>query len=116
MLSKFEAGADYLLSQPFYDMRLLEIYSEFVPQQNIYWGISPVTSEKSKNYWEKVNNAVFPQSYLPTYEWNIQFAGRVLKHCATHKSNVYFMPISIDLEKYFLPIAKIADQVKNGID
>lgn len=101
MLKKFEAGTNYLLSQPFFDMRLLEIYSELVPHENIYWGISPVVTGKSKGYWEKVNHAIFPKNFQPTYEWNIHFAKEVLNHCSTHNSNIYFMPISINLENIF---------------
>ena len=106
MLSKLDAGADYLMSQPFFDMRLLQIYSELVPQQTLFWGISPVVTEKSKSYWERVNNAIFPASYTATYQWNVQFALDVLAHCKAYNTNVYFMPISIDLEKYFNPIAQ----------
>lgn len=105
MKNKIEAGASYLLSQPFFDLRLLEIYSEILPQEQVFWGISPVVSEKSMSYWQKVNNAVFPASFDVTYEWNIDFALHVLKFIKQNQGNAYFMPITIDLAKYFLPIA-----------
>jgi len=104
--NKLDAGVDYLLSQPFFDMRLLEIYSDFIPADKVYWGISPVITDKSKNYWERMNHAIFPADYKPTYEWNINFAKEVLAFCEKRGGNVYFMPIRIDLEKYFLPIIK----------
>jgi len=103
---KLDAGVDYLLSQPFFDMRLLEIYSDFVPAEKVYWGISPVITDKSKNYWERMNHAIFPADYEPSYEWNINFAKNVLSFAKEKGSNVYFMPIRIDLEKYFLPLLK----------
>lgn len=103
---KLDVGVDYLLSQPFFDMRLLEIYSDFIPSEKVYWGISPVITDKSKNYWERMNHAVFPRDYQPTYEWNINFAKKVLDFCKQNGGNVYFMPIRIDLEKYFLPLLK----------
>jgi len=101
---KFDAGVDYILSQPFFDMRLLEIYSDFIPADKVFWGISPVITDKSKNYWERMNHAIFPTDYEPTYEWNINFAQQVLDFSKANGSNVYFMPIRIDLEKYFLPL------------
>ena len=103
---KLDAGVDFLLSQPFFDMRLLEIYSDFIPAEKAYWGISPVITDKSKNYWERMNHAIFPADYEPTYEWNIDFAKKVLDFSKARGSNVYFMPIRIDLEKYFLPLIK----------
>lgn len=104
MLKKLEYGADYLMSQPFFDMRLLEIYSDLVPKDKLFLGASPVITEKSKTYWERVNNVVFPPDFEPTYDWNINFAKEVLDYSKTNSANVYFMPINVDLEKYFLPI------------
>ena len=40
---KIEAGATGFFSQPFFDLRLLEIFSEYLEGQDVYWGISPVT-------------------------------------------------------------------------
>ena len=101
---KFDAGVDALLSQPFFDMRLLEIYSDFLPPEKTYWGVSPVITDKSKHYWERVNHAIFPSDYEPTYEWNTNFAIQVLEQCKKTGANVYFMPIRINLEQYFTPI------------
>lgn len=101
---KLDAGVDFILSQPFFDMRLLEVYSDFIPAENAFWGISPVITDKSKNYWERMNHAIFPANYEPTYEWNINFAKNVLSFAKERNQSVYFMPIRIDLEKYFLPI------------
>ncbi len=101
MNDKLEAGADALFSQPFFDLRFLEIYSEQIDSNKVYWGISPVITEQSKRYWETMNNVVFPADYRPDYEWNTTFANDVLKHCRDNGGSVYFMPIRIDLAKYF---------------
>lgn len=101
---KFDAGCDFILSQPFFDLRLLDVYADFIPADKVYWGVSPVITEKSKLYWENVNKVVFPKDFRADYEWNTQFAVDVLKHCQKNNANCYFMPIRIDLEKYFLPI------------
>ncbi|MDH5730066.1 MAG: methylenetetrahydrofolate reductase, partial [Gammaproteobacteria bacterium] len=105
---KFNAGVDAILSQPFFDMRLLEIYSEFIPSDKVYWGISPVVTDKSKAYWEKMNHAIFPADYQATYDWNIETAKRILEFATDQGSHVYFMPIRINLESYFLPLLDMA--------
>lgn len=107
MLKKLDVGADYLMSQPFFDMRLLEIFSELIPNEKTYWGISPIVTDRSKAYWEKMNQVIFPGDFKATYEWNIAFAQKVLNFCKIKGSNAYFMPINIDLEKYFSPIAAL---------
>lgn len=107
MNEKFRVGADALFSQPFFDMRLLEIYGDLVEHGKVYWGISPVVTEKSQSYWETMNNVVFPASFQPDYDWNVDFSEQVITYCRQHDSNVYFMPIRIDLEKYFSRISKV---------
>lgn len=41
---KKDCGFDGFFSQPFFDLRLLEIFLENYEDDEIYWGISPVTS------------------------------------------------------------------------
>ncbi|NOY83515.1 MAG: methylenetetrahydrofolate reductase [Nitrospirae bacterium] len=110
MLKKLDVGADYLMSQPFFDMRLLEIFSELIPSEKAYWGISPIVKDQSRAYWEKMNQVVFPSDFKATYDWNIAFAEKVLSFCRLKGGNVYFMPINIDLEKYFSPIAHFLEK------
>lgn len=97
---KTEAGVTGFFSQPFFDLRLLEIYSEYLEGRDIFWGISPVTSEGSKSYWELRNRAIFPKSFRPTLEWNIRFGRQVMDFCMERNFNLYLMPIKIELADY----------------
>ena len=63
-------------------------------------GISPVMSVRSKDYWDNLNNAIFPPDFEPTLEWNRNFAKRALAFCKSTDSSIYFMPIRVDLVKY----------------
>jgi methylenetetrahydrofolate reductase (NADPH) len=100
LLEKQAAGADGFFTQPFFDLRFMEIYGEILADQKVFWGISPVTSEKSKAYWEKRNNVVFPKEFCPTLEWNRKFAMQALKFAKNTSTDIYFMPIRIDLDQY----------------
>jgi len=97
---KIEAGAKGFFSQPFFDLRLLEIYSEYLEGQDVYWGISPITGERSKLYWETRNRAIFPKSFVPTLDWNVRFGQEVMDFCRKKNFNLYLMPIKIDLKEY----------------
>ncbi|QJW45906.1 methylenetetrahydrofolate reductase [bacterium BFN5] len=97
---KIQAGADGFFTQPFFDLRLMEIYSEILAGQEVYWGVSPVTSEKSLNYWETKNNVVFPAAFQPNLAWNIAFAQQALAFTKQTQTNIYFMPIRTDIHKY----------------
>ncbi len=97
---KIAAGADGFFTQPFFDLRFMEIFAEILADVTVFWGIAPVTSEKSLNYWETKNNVVFPQDFQPTLEWNIDFAKRVLDFMDKNEENVYLMPIRMNLELY----------------
>jgi methylenetetrahydrofolate reductase (NADPH) len=102
--AKEDAGADGFFSQPFFDLRLLEIYAEYLEGKNVFWGISPVFSGANRNYWESRNRAIFPKSFRPDLFWNVDFGRRVLDYCETHGFNLYFMPIKIDLKAYLAGI------------
>jgi methylenetetrahydrofolate reductase (NADPH) len=97
---KLDAGAEGFFTQPFFDLRLMEIYNDLLSGVETYWGISPVMSVRSKDYWDNLNNAIFPPDFEPTLEWNRNFAKRALNFCQSTDSSIYFMPIRVDLVKY----------------
>ncbi|MDD4913834.1 MAG: methylenetetrahydrofolate reductase [Methylococcales bacterium] len=98
---KVDAGACGFFSQPFYDSRMIDIYAEQMQGLETYIGLSPITSLASMQYWEVKNKVKFPADFRPDYDWNIGFANRVIETARATGLNVYFMPIRIDLEKYF---------------
>jgi methylenetetrahydrofolate reductase (NADPH) len=97
---KEEAGAAGFMSQPFFDLRLLEIYAEYLEGKNVFWGLSPALSESNRKYWESRNRAIFPRNFRPDMYWNVDFGRRVLYFCETNRFNLYLMPIKIDLASY----------------
>ena len=97
---KINAGADGFFTQPFFDLRLMEIYYDLLAGIDVFWGISPVMSVRSKDYWDNLNNAIFPPDFEPTLEWNRRFARQALEFCQRTDSNIYFMPIRVDLVEY----------------
>lgn len=97
---KIQAGACGFFTQPFFDLRYLEIYAEILEDADVYWGVSPVTSERSVNYWETKNNIVFPKHFSPTLEWNIEFSRQVLEFVKKTDKNIYLMPIKANLLAY----------------
>ena len=103
---KLYAGADGFFTQPFYDVRFMEMYAEILEGHDVYWGIAPVMSTRSVFYWETKNNVVFPKKFEPTLEWNAHFAREALEVVDKLGSNIYFMPIQMNLERYFTAIFK----------
>jgi methylenetetrahydrofolate reductase (NADPH) len=100
LAAKEEAGAEGFFSQPFFDLRLLEIYAEYLEGKEVFWGVSPVVSGSSRNYWESRNRAIFPKSFRADLYWNVDFGRRVLDFCGAHNFNLYLMPIKVDLGAY----------------
>jgi methylenetetrahydrofolate reductase (NADPH) len=98
--AKEDAGAEGFMSQPFFDLRLLEIYAEYLEGKVVFWGISPVLSDANRNYWESRNRAIFPKSFRSDLGWNIKFGRRILAFCEKNRFNFYLMPIKIDLKAY----------------
>ncbi len=102
--AKRDAGADGFFTQPFFDIRLFDIHAELLRSYEVFWGVSPVLSMNSKNYWETRNKVIFPSSFKPTLEWNRDFAKTVLSRITSMNGNAYFMPIKASVMDCFSEI------------
>ncbi len=98
---KADAGVNGFFSQPFYDHRLIEIFAEHMDGLETFIGLSPVVTMASQNYWEVKNHVKFPKNFRPDFDWNVEFANKVIISAAENGWNIYFMPIRVDLNKYF---------------
>ncbi|WP_425147182.1 methylenetetrahydrofolate reductase [Deinococcus sp.] len=91
--AKLEAGAVGLFTQPFFDLRMLEIWAELLPTQEVFWGATSVTTERSLSYWQNRNKAVLPKNFELTLEANRTFARSLLTFARQAGGHAYFMPI-----------------------
>lgn len=97
---KVDAGADGFFTQPLFDVRLLEVWSELLHGYEVFWGIAPVISARSRAYWEITNRVIFPKNFAPTLSWNRSFASQAVAAIGKLGGNVYFMPVRVDLSAY----------------
>jgi methylenetetrahydrofolate reductase (NADPH) len=97
---KRDAGADGFFSQPFFDLRLLAVWTDLLPDATVYWGVTPVVGERSRRYWETKNRAVFPADFEPTLAWSRAFAARALEFSRARGASLYFMPIRVGLAEW----------------
>lgn len=98
---KIDAGVTGFFSQPFFDVRMIEIYAEQLKACETYIGLSPITTSASMQYWEVKNKVRFPSGFRPDYQWSVDFANQALSIAQQLDLNIYFMPIRIDLKRYF---------------
>lgn len=98
--AKLEAGAVGFFTQPFFDRRLMDIWAELLPTQQVFWGATSVTTERSFSYWQNRNKAVFPRTFEPTLACNRAWARDVLTFAQEVGGHVYFMPIKESLSEY----------------
>ena len=95
--AKLDAGADGLFSQPLFDARLLDVWSEQLAGIEVWWGVTPVVGARTRAYWERKNRAFFPARFEPTLAWSRSFAAEALAWARAHDAHLYFMPIRTDL-------------------
>ena len=98
--AKREAGAVGFFTQPFFDLRLMEIYADLLDGCEMFWGVAPVLTDKSYRYWVKRNKAVFPNDFDGTLAWNRAFAQQALDFAREREHHIYFMPIRADVVSY----------------
>ncbi len=98
---KLDAGAVGFFSQPFFDLRMMEIYADLIPDNaEMWWGITNVTSEGSLNYWQTRNNAIFPKSFELSLECNRRLAIDALQFARDRGHHICYQPIRTDLKAY----------------
>lgn len=99
---KLDAGAEGLFTQPFFDLRLLEVWGDVVDRLRVpvFWGATSVTSERSRRYWTSRNRAVLPASFAPTLEHSRDVARGVLAFARRRGEHAYFMPIRVSSLAY----------------
>ena len=95
-----------LFTQPIFSLESVEKLETFLDKkkfnfkkQNLFIGITWFSSERSKNYWHKVNN--IPLKDLPTknfLEATIKQAAQTYKYAKERWFSVYFMPIMQSLK------------------
>ena len=69
----------------------MQLYADQLDGKEIYWGVSPVMGERSQSYWENRNKAFFPKGFVPTLEWNRDFAKEALDFVKSRNENIYFI-------------------------
>ncbi|MEM8862415.1 MAG: methylenetetrahydrofolate reductase [Chloroflexota bacterium] len=98
--TKVDFGADGFFTQPFFDLRLMGIYGELLGDVTVFWGVSPVLSERSHAYWVKRNRAIFPDHFDCSMAWNREFARHALDFASQRDDHIYFMPVKVDAAEY----------------
>jgi methylenetetrahydrofolate reductase (NADPH) len=79
---------------------MLELWLEQFPNVNVWFGVAPVYSEKSRQYWEKINKVVFPPSFSYEKVENARLARQILEKVAEMNQNAYLMPIAVSAMEY----------------
>ncbi len=100
---KRAAGASGFFTQPLFDLRDLDRCASMLGDAPTFWGVSPVVSDRSQRYWQRINQVRFPPEFVPSLSWNQAFALRFLSEVAERGGNAYLMPIKVDIERYLEP-------------
>jgi methylenetetrahydrofolate reductase (NADPH) len=97
---KLDAGADGFFTQPFFSEGLLNQWLEQFLEIEMWIGLSPVTGKGSRDYWETVNQVVFPPNFRFDLEGNCAMGRRILTLIEAAGKDAYLMPIAVSADKY----------------
>jgi methylenetetrahydrofolate reductase (NADPH) len=104
---KLDAGALGLFSQPFFEVEYLQFWQKFFGQGQLWAGISPVQSQKTKEYWEKVNHVPFAKEPDTTPEGLAINALELLECAYEAGQHAYLMPIRMSAPEYLSLLADV---------
>ncbi len=93
-LQKRDAGCDGFYTQPIFSIGILEQWLEQLPDAEIWFGISPIFTEKSRRYWECVNKVVLPPDFRFDLDYNIRLARQLLVTINETRQCGYLMPVA----------------------
>lgn len=98
---KCSAGAQGFFTQPFFSLPNLRKWDSLLSKDlNVFYGISPVTTEASLKYWKVKNHAVFPVNFDLTLNGQVELAQRIIRFARAKERSVYLMPIRTPLAEY----------------
>jgi len=97
---KLEHGCDGFFTQPFFDIDHTDWYLSRLRHTQVFVGISPVLTEKSKNYWTVRNNVQFTPQFKLDLDYNIGLAKDLMKVSDSYAQHTYHMPITMDALDY----------------
>lgn len=112
--AKQSAGVDGFFSQPFFDLRLAQFFEQLIQGAQLFIGISPVTTDASKHYWETVNHVVFTPDFELTMDHNVAVAAGMIALAHNTNQHVYLMPIKADPVMYLREIMRASLEVINS--
>lgn len=102
---KIKAGAKAFLTQPFFEKGILEKYMAHCQGLSVWWGVSPILTEKSLAYWREKNRVPIGDGYDLSLEGNIAWARFVLERVMEYPEYaLYLMPIRVDISSYLSPL------------
>lgn len=104
---KKDAGAKGFFTQPLFDVNMLRLCMDWLRDEAVFWGISPVLGEKSRAYWTRVNHIIFPNDYALSLDGNIALAREMLTLIRDVGDDAYLMPLRVDLEAYLSGLADL---------
>jgi methylenetetrahydrofolate reductase (NADPH) len=97
---KLDCGADGFFTQPFFSESLLNQWLEHLQGTEMWVGLSPVTGKNSRDYWETVNQVVFPPNFSFDLESNCAIDRRLLTLIEAAGKDAYLMPFTTSTSKY----------------
>lgn len=99
--AKIAAGASGFFTQPFFSLPHIRYWDTILPKEyEIFFGVSPITTEASLVYWRDKNHVVFPHGFSLAVSRQAAFARSVIRWAKAHGRSVYLMPIRIPLALY----------------
>jgi methylenetetrahydrofolate reductase (NADPH) len=84
----------------FFETELLSIYLNRLQGTEVFAGISPVTSQRSIGYWEKVNKVSFPKGFQTNLQYQAELSRDLLKVSESYNQHSYLMPITLSAVEY----------------